>query len=443
MELEKRKILIVGVGKTGLETVKFLLRKGAQIRVSDITPLEKLPGEIIELRKKGVGIEAGLHRKETFLWADTVVLSPGVPFSIPPVQEALSHGVEVISETELASYYIDTPVVAVTGSNGKTTTCELIAAILGKGGKRVFLGGNIGTPLIEVAERDSGYDYIVLELSSFQLQGIKRFKPFIAAILNLSPNHLDHHTDFQEYIQSKMKLFLNQDGGDYAIYNAADDLIVEYLPTISSKKIPFGTEPMENGVFYDGRWVRFGGDSYDLSNMKLLGTHNIENAMAAIAVSRIAGCHPAQIEKEISEFNPLPHRIEFVRLFRGARFYNDSKSTSPSATLRALECFRSPIILISGGKDKGLDYEILKDEIRAKVKQLVLFGESRFSMQRQLGIYSDTSLASSLEKALDTAVASMSGEETVLFSPACSSFDMYSSYEERGRVFKELVQRLS
>ncbi len=443
MELDKKKILMVGVGKTGFETVKFLLGKGAQIRVSDIAPLEKLPGEIIELGKKGVGIEAGFHRKESFLWADTVVLSPGVPFGIPPVQEALTQGVEVIGEIELASYFIKTPVVAVTGSNGKTTTCELIAAILAKGGKKVFLGGNIGTPLIKLAERDQGYDFIVLELSSFQIQGIKQFKPYIAAILNLSPNHLDHHTDFQEYVQSKMRLFLNQDGSDWAIYNADDELIVEYLPTLRSKKIPFGRDPMENGVFYDGRSVRLGEDSYDLSNMKLLGAHNIENAMAAIAVSRIAGCRPAQIEKEISEFNPLPHRIEFVRLFKGARFYNDSKSTSPGATVRALECFRSPIILISGGKDKGLNFDILKDEIRAKVKQLVLFGESRFRMQRQLGSYSDTSLASSLEEALDTAVGSISGDDTVLFSPACSSFDMYSSYEERGRVFKELVQRLS
>lgn len=443
MELEKRKILVVGLGRTGLETVKFLLGKGAQIRVSDTTPLENLPNEINEFEKKGVGIETGFHRKETFLWADTVVLSPGVSFNIPPVQEAVAHGIEVMSEIELASRFIKTPVIAVTGSNGKTTTCNLVASILEKGGRKVFLGGNIGTPLIEVAERDHGYDFLVLELSSFQIQGINEFKPYIATILNLSPNHLDHHDDFQEYVQSKMKLFLNQDGGDWAIYNADDDIIAEYLPKIRSKKIPFGKEPMENGVFYDGRCVRSGEDVYDLTNMKLLGAHNIENAMAAVAVSRIVGCRPAQIEKEISEFNPLPHRIEFVRLLKGAHFYNDSKSTSPGATLRALECFANPIILISGGKDKGLNYDILKDEIRNKVKLLVLFGESRFRMQRQLGGYSDASLASSLEEALDTAVAGINSGDTVLFSPACSSFDMYSSYEERGRVFKELVQRLS
>jgi UDP-N-acetylmuramoylalanine--D-glutamate ligase len=443
MELEKRKILVVGLGITGLETVKFLLRKGAQIRVSDITPLENFSHEVNEFVKEGVGIETGFHRKETFLWADTVILSPGVSFNIPPVQEAVAHGIEVMSEIELASRFIKTPVIAVTGSNGKTTTCNLVASILEKGGRKVFLGGNIGTPLIEVAERDRGYDFLVLELSSFQIQGINEFKPYIAAILNLSPNHLDHHDDFQEYIQSKMKLFLNQDGGDWAIYNADDDIIAEYLPTIKSKKIPFRKEPMENGVFYDGRCVRFGEDAYDLTNMNLLGAHNIENAMAAVAVCRIVGCRPAQIEKEISEFNPLPHRIEFVRSLKGAQFYNDSKSTSPGATLRALECFANPIILISGGKDKGLDYDILKDEVRNKVTLLVLFGESRFRMQRQLGGYSETSLASSLEEALEKAVAGINSGDTVLFSPACSSFDMYSSYEERGRVFKELVQRLS
>jgi UDP-N-acetylmuramoylalanine--D-glutamate ligase len=443
MELEKRKILVVGLGRTGLETVKFLLGKGAKIRASDITSLENLPKEINDFVRMGVGVETGFHRRETFLWADTVVLSPGVSVNIPPVQEAVARGIEVISEIELASRFIKTPMIAVTGSNGKTTTCNLIASILEKGGRKVFLGGNIGTPLIEMAEKDHGYDFLVLELSSFQIQGISDFKPYIATILNLSPNHLDHHRDFQEYAQSKMKLFLNQDGGDWAIYNADDDIIGEYLPAIKSKKIPFGKEPMENGVFYDGSCVSFGEDRYDLSGMKLLGAHNIENAMAAVAVSRIVGCRPAQIEKEISEFNPLPHRIEFVRSLKGAQFYNDSKSTSPGATLRALECFTSPIILISGGKDKGLNYDVLKDEIRNKVRLLVLFGESRFRMHGQLGSCSDTSLASSLEEALETAIAAMNSGDTVLFSPACSSFDMYSSYEERGRVFKELVQRLS
>lgn len=442
MELEKRKILVVGLGRTGLETVRFLLAKGAQIRASDITPIENLPNGINDFVNKGVVVETGFHRSESFLWADTVVLSPGVSFNIPPVQEALARGIEVMSEIELASRFIRTPMIAVTGSNGKTTTCNLIASILEKGGRKVFLGGNIGTPLIEVAERDHGYDFLVLELSSFQIQGIRDFKPYIAAILNLSPNHLDHHVDFQEYVQSKMKLFFNQDGGDWAIYNADDEVIGESLPDIKSKKIPFGKQPMENGVFYDGRYVRFGEDRYDLANIKLLGAHNIENAMAAVAVSTVVGCRPAQIEKEISEFNPLPHRIEFVRSLKGANFYNDSKSTSPGATLRALECFTNPIILISGGKDKGLNYDILKGEIRNKVKLLVLFGESRFGMQRELGDYSDTSLASSLEEALEKAVAGLDSGDTVLFSPACSSFDMYSSYEERGRVFKELVQRL-
>ncbi|MBI4228690.1 MAG: UDP-N-acetylmuramoyl-L-alanine--D-glutamate ligase [Deltaproteobacteria bacterium] len=443
MELEKRKVLVVGLGKTGLETVRFLLGKGAQIRISDITSLEELPNEVKEFSKKGVEIETGLHKTETFLWADTIVLSPGVSFNIPQVKEAVAHGIEVMSEIELASRFIKTPVIAVTGSNGKTTTCSLIASILEKAGRKVFLGGNIGTPLIEVAERDHRYEFLVLELSSFQIQGINKFKPYIATILNVSPNHLDHHESFQEYVQSKMNLFSNQDGGDWAIYNRDDAIITRYLSTIKSKTIPFGREPVENGIFYDGRCVRFGEDVYDFTNMKLLGAHNIENAMAAVVVSRIIGCSPAQIEREISEFNPLPHRIEFVCALNGARFYNDSKSTSPGATLRALECFKNSIILISGGKDKGLNYDILNNEIRNKVKLLVLFGESRFRLQRELGSSADTSLVESLEEALEKAVGGMHVGDTVLFSPACSSFDMYSSYEERGRVFKELVQRLS
>lgn len=443
MELSGKKMLVVGLGKTGIQTVRFLLKKGAEIRASDITPFEKLREEVKEFQRLGVKIEAGEHKNETFLWADKIVLSPGVPFGLPSVKEARARGIEIISELELAWSFINKPVVAITGSNGKTTTSTLIARILEASGKKIFLGANIGTPLIQIAEDDDGFDFLVLELSSFQLQGISTFKPYIGVLLNISPNHLDHHESFDEYVESKIKLFSNQTPLEWAIYNGDDSVIKDNSLRIKSRKIPFGETPIEGGIFFDGTYVRFGDELYDLRRMKLIGIHNIENALAAIASTRILGCEPELIESEIVKFDPLPHRIEFVCEVSEGRFYNDSKSTSPGATLRALESFPPPIILIAGGKDKGVSYEVLKDTVHKKVKLLVLFGESRFRMQSELGGELETALASSLEEAVDKALVKVAKGDTVLFSPACSSFDMFNSYEERGRRFKEIVQYIS
>ncbi len=443
MELSGKNILVVGLGKTGIETVRFLLKKGAEVRASDLTPFEKLPEEAKEFQKRGVKIEAGEHRNETFLWADMIVLSPGVPFGLPPVKEALDRGIEIISELELAWRFINKPVIAITGSNGKTTTSSLIARILRASGKRVFLGGNIGTPLIQIAEEDKEFDFLVLELSSFQLQGISTFKPYIGLLLNISPNHLDHHKSFDEYVESKIRLFSNQTHLDWAVYNCDDAVVKENSSKIKSRRVPFGKTPIEGGVFFDGTYLRFGEELYDPRAMKLIGVHNLENAMAAIASTRILGCEPELVESEIVKFDPLPHRTELVGEVREVRFYNDSKSTSPGATLRALESFPRPIILIAGGKDKGVSYGVLKDTIHKKVKLLILFGESRVRMRRELGGEVETALASSLEEAVDKAIRYLSKGDTVLFSPACSSFDMFNSYEERGRRFKEIVQNIS
>ncbi len=443
MELGGKKILVVGLGKTGIQTVRFLLKKRADIRASDANPFEKLPGEAKEFQDKGVKIEAGGHSNGMFLWADTIVLSPGVPFGIPPVREALRRGIEVMSELELAWRYVKKPVIAITGSNGKTTTSSLVAAILRASGRKVFLGANIGTPLIQIAEEDGAFDFLVLELSSFQLQGISTFRPHIGVLLNISPNHLDHHESFDEYACSKMRIFSNQTHLDCAVYNCDDPMIKESALRIKSRKIPFGRTRAEGGVFLDGNSAMFGDETYDLTAMKLIGMHNRENAMAAIASSRTLGCQPELIESEIVKFDPLPHRIEFVCEVKEVRFYDDSKSTSPGATLRALESFSPPVILVAGGKDKGVSYEVLKDEIRGKVKLLVLFGESRFRMKSELGGEVDTALASSLEEAVDKALMNVERGDTVLFSPSCSSFDMFNSYEERGRKFKEIVQNIS
>ena len=442
MELKDKKALVVGLGKTGIETALFLYGRGAEVRVSDISPIENLKEEAELLKTKGIYLEAGGHSDETFLWADMIVLSPGVPFNVPSVGKALEAGIEVISEVELASRFIKKPIIAVTGSNGKTTTCTLIAHILKSSGKKVFLGANIGTPLISIAGSDDEYDILVLELSSFQLQGTARFRPGIAAVLNVSPNHLDHHASYREYIESKMKIASNQTEDDWFIYKASDEVINTQISVIKAKKVPFGTALSENGVSYSDCSVRYGGESYDLRGMKLRGYHNIENIMAAIAATRLSGCEPASIRQAVIEFDPLPHRNEYLGEIQGAYFYNDSKSTSPAATLSALESHRAPVILIAGGKDKGVSFDPLKGAIKEKVKLLILIGEAQNRMRSELGEDVPSILADTLEEAVLSVVKNLAPRDTVLLSPACSSFDMFNSYEERGRRYKKIVENI-
>ncbi|MFA9408338.1 MAG: UDP-N-acetylmuramoyl-L-alanine--D-glutamate ligase [Candidatus Dadabacteria bacterium] len=442
MELKDRKILVVGLGKTGRHTLNFLLNKGAVLKLSDSSPIDRIEEIVKELQSKGVEVEAGTHTDETFLWAQTIVLSPGVPFSIPQVKKAIAQGIEVISEVELAWRFIDTPIIAITGSNGKTTTSTLIAGILERNGKRVFLGANIGTPLIQIAEDSDKFDILVLELSSFQLQGIKDFKPHIALVLNISPNHLDHHESFDEYVESKMKIYSNQSEDDWFIYNNDDEVIKKYLPKVNSQKVPFSKDSATEGVTYNGSQITFRGHNYDIGSTKLLGIHNIENMMAAIAGTAILGCDPALIQEEINSFEPLEHRNEYVGKLLGAKVYNDSKSTSPAATLRALESISSPIILIAGGKDKGVSFEPLKKLVDEKVRLMILIGESKQRIKAELGEKVPSEFADSLREALQITKNNIQAEDTILFSPACSSFDMFNSYEDRGMKFKEIVKNI-
>ncbi|MGB3728327.1 MAG: UDP-N-acetylmuramoyl-L-alanine--D-glutamate ligase [Thermodesulfobacteriota bacterium] len=442
MELKDRKILVVGLGKTGQDTINFLLKKGAEVRASDSSPIDKIEETVKKLESMGVIVESGTHTDETFLWAETIVLSPGVPFSIPQVKNAINKNIEVISEVELAWHFVDTPIIAITGSNGKTTTSTLIARILERNGKRVFLGANIGTPLIQIAGQSDQFDILVLELSSFQLQGIKDFKPHIALVLNISPNHLDHHASFQEYVESKMKIFSNQSEEDWFVYNNDDQEISRYLPEVKSQKVPFSKDSATEGATYNGSHITFRDHNYDISSTKLLGIHNIENMMAAIAGTAILGCDPDLIQDEINNFKPLEHRNEFVGELSGAKVYNDSKSTSPAATVRALESIASPIILIAGGKDKGVSFEPLKKLVDEKVRLMILIGESKQRIKSELGEKVPSELADSLKDAIDITKNNIQAEDTVLFSPACSSFDMFNSYEDRGRKFKEIVKTL-
>lgn len=446
MEIKGKNYLVVGLGVTGIATAEFLLKNGARVTATDQRTREELPENVAELESRGVKIVAGCHDINSVLSSTEVVLSPGVPFSSPVVKAAEEAGRPVISEVELAGRYIKTPIIAITGSNGKTTTATLIAQILTNCGKKVFLGGNIGTPLITIAGKDKELDFIVAELSSFQLQGTKSFSPYISVLLNISPNHLDHHSDFGEYLSSKLMLTRNQGESDFVIYKESDELIAKGVESSKAAKVPFGfreeSSGNENGVYCDGNKVRFRGEEISLEGMQLRGSHNKENAMAAIAAARIAGCPMSLIEQTTVGFAPLEHRIELIREIKGVKFYNDSKSTSPAATLKALESFEAPVILIAGGKDKGTSYGVLSEEIKKKVKLLILMGESSEKMREQLGMLTDTVLAADLDDTVSMAIKETTLGDTVLFSPGCSSFDMFESFEDRGRRFKSIVKNI-
>ena len=440
MELGENRFLVVGLGVTGVETSRFLLSKGVAVKATDSREARELGSVVEELTAEGMEIRCGTHAPELFKWADTVVLSPGVRFDLPEIRDAQADGKTVISEIELAWNFVSKPVIGITGTNGKTTTTSLLSEMLRLSGLKIFTGGNIGTPLISVAEKDDEYDFLVLELSSFQLQGIRNFAPHIAVILNISPDHLDHHSSMEEYEAAKLSLFAKQTEDDWAVFNADDPAVLKGSGGFRAKKVSFGTRDEKTDVYCSEDEIVFGELSFCLRDSALLGEHNKENIMAAVAVAGILDCQLNPVQKSIDEFRPLPHRMEFVLTVKGVDVYNDSKSTTPFSTLRAIESLPSPIILVAGGKDKGIDYDCLKDAVASKVKALVFIGETRGEMRAQLGDLAQTTCADSLKEATRSAFELSEAGDTLLFSPGCSSFDMFSSYEERGNLFKEIVR---
>ena len=442
MELAENRFLVVGLGITGVETSRFLRAKGAPVKATDSRKAGELGSVVQELTAGGVEIRCGTHAPEFFEWADTVVLSPGVRFDLPEIRDAQAVGKTIISEIELAWNFISKPVIGITGTNGKTTTTSLLSEILRRNSLKVFTGGNIGMPLISIAEKDDEYDFLLLELSSFQLQGIRNFTPHIAVILNISPDHLDHHSSMEEYEAAKLRLFANQTEDDWAVFNAEDPAVLRGSNSFRAKKVSFGARDGRTDIHCSEDEIVFGELSFSVRDSALLGEHNKENIMAAVAVAGILGCQRDPVQKSIDEFRPLPHRMEFVLTARGVSIYNDSKSTTPFSTLRAIESLPSPIILVAGGKDKGIDYDCLRDVVASKVKALVFIGETKEKMRAQLGNLAQTTCADSLKEATESAFELSEEGDTLLFSPGCSSFDMFSSYEERGNQFKEIVKNV-
>jgi UDP-N-acetylmuramoylalanine--D-glutamate ligase len=447
MDLLGKKVLVVGMARTGIATAKFLKAKGSLVTTTEAKPEEEIKEAVQELKGMDIATEWGTHRTETFLKQDIIVVSPGVDLSIDPIQKAIQHGVRVISEIELACHFIHVPIIAVTGTNGKTTTTMLIGVMLKEDGRKVGVGGNVGEPLILFADGRDRWEALVAEISSFQLEAIEDFRPRISVLLNITEDHLDRYPSYDEYIEAKVRIFVNQNSGDMAVLNRDDPIVMRFKEKVKAKSFFFSLrEKLDEGTFSNGQTIslRRGGkeEEYSLAKAPLKGVHNVENMMAAVTAARSFGCSKKAIQAVLNRFKGLEHRVEFVREIGGVRFYNDSKGTNVGSVVKSLQSFSEPVILIAGGKDKNGDLNPLEELVQKRVKHLILIGEAKERMNRKFGGLTDTVMAKTMEEAVLLAHQKAKAGEVVLLSPACSSFDMFKDYKERGKVFKEAVHRL-
>jgi UDP-N-acetylmuramoylalanine--D-glutamate ligase len=392
-------------------------------------------------------LEAGGHNRETFLNAELIILSPGVPNDMALLVAARKRDIPVIGELELASRLIDTPIIAVTGTNGKSTGTAFLGDMLEKAGFEVFVGGNIGTPLMVYAEGEGTADYVVVEVSSFQLDTVETFCPFVSIILNISPDHLDRYPNYEAYVQSKLKIFKNQGPGQYVILNDSDERLCSVNPTSGVSIFRYGTKEKEGRhAFIQDTKIRASIDSnqidyFSFESFGLPGKHNLENCLALVLVGRTLGIDRVVIQKSIDEFKGLPHRLELVGESGGVSFYNDSKATNVDAAIKAVTSFDRTLILIAGGRHKGADYTPLVRAAEGRVKKAIFLGEARDLLAGSFGGIIPFSIAENMEEAVSKAFSWAKSGDVVLLAPACSSFDMFSDYSHRGEVFRAAVER--
>jgi UDP-N-acetylmuramoylalanine--D-glutamate ligase len=449
MELKNKRVLVVGLGRSGVSSAIFLQEHGAKVIVSDSKAEAQLQKEVPALLDRGISIETGSHGERTFRDQDLIVVSPGVPSDQPQLQHARTLGIPVIGEVELAFRFLKGKVLAITGSNGKTTTTTLVGEILAKSGKKTLVGGNIGTPVISLAGQSTADTMVVLEVSSFQLESIEQFCPWIAAILNITPDHLDRHHTFEAYVAAKARIFEKQQSSDFAVLNADDPTCVVLKDKIKGTLLWFSRKQrVESGAFVQGDQIiyrRNGQEQAVLSrgDIQLKGEHNLENVLAAVAMTMVAGCAAQQVRQAVKEFRAVEHRLEMVATINGITFYNDSKATNVDATVKALESFPANIHIILGGKDKGSDYTVLNPLLRERVKRAYLIGAASDKIASHLQNSTSIVRSGTLERAVHQAFDTAKPGDVVLLAPACASFDQFENYEHRGRVFKELVQSLT
>lgn len=447
MPLSGKKVLIIGAARSGIAAARFLLDQGAVVAVTDQKPIENWTPEALALKESGVGLLPGEPPSWLLDQLDLVVVSPGVPATIIPIRYAERAGAEVIGEVELAYRYLKGRVVAITGSNGKTTTTSLIGELLRDAGLPVQVGGNIGKPLISMIETSRDDGWTVAELSSFQLETIKTFRPSIAVVLNVTPNHMDRYETFNDYAAAKHRIFMNQTAEDTAVLNADDPVVSSWASGLRATVLSFSVKKeVEHGVFLRGRELIYRGEAVlNVDDMKLRGMHNVENVAAAFAAGIAAGASIESMNGTARRFEPVEHRLEFVTEIEGVKFYNDSKATSVDATLKALEAFaqeRGQVVLILGGRGKKAPYAPLEPLVRTRVRKLVLIGEDAETIANELGSSAPFERASDMKDAVARSYAAAENGDVVLLAPACASFDMFESFEHRGKVFKDEVHLL-
>jgi len=449
MLLKNKHILVVGLGKSGLSVVRYLVREGASVTVSDVKKEADLESRAVkEMRSMGVTLETGGHTMNTFLRSERIIVSPGVPLDLAPLKAAKEKGIPVTGEMDLAVQIMNTPIVAVTGTNGKSTVTAFLGALLQNAGHKVFVGGNLGTPLIDYAAAGSKADVAVVEVSSFQLDTMEGFSPLVALLLNISPDHLDRYPNYEAYVQSKLRIFKNQGAGDFAILNDDDDVLSSFAPPKDVSVLRYGLKKKDlRQAFVEGKGIRAGlpgkeSHFFDLQKCPLPGKHNVENMMAAALAGLALNVEPPVIHHTMDQFQGLPHRLELAGRIREVDFYDDSKATNVDAAIRSLASFDRPIILIAGGRHKGGDYAPLVRVAKGRVKKAFLMGESKQIMAEAFEDKIPYATADSMDDAVTKAFSVAKPHDVVLLAPACSSFDMFTDYGHRGRAFKKAVEEL-
>lgn len=453
-ELKKKNVLVLGTGKTGFASANFLIGKANKVFISDSQdPPVELKNKIEGLRKLGAEVEFKKNSDDFINKADLVIISPGISPNTEVAKKLFTRKIPVISDIELAKNYIKKPIIAVTGTNGKTTTTSLITHIINSSGKKAVSCGNIGKPVLEVINDKNEYDFYVAEISSFQIFYSPTLLCKVAICLNITPDHLDWHGSLEHYTETKKKLFQQQDSNSWAILNYCDEITKNI--TTKGKKFYFSSKSLSKKEFDSLDFIAFVEDDFlkfkyedkitqilNKNKLNIVGDHNIENSLASIAASKVISIPDTEVSKALSSFEGVEHRLEFVRKLDNKEFYNDSKATNPEATIKAIEAFKGKkITLILGGRDKNTALSEMIDIIKKNVSEVILFGEAKERFQKELtnNRYNDLRIVSNLNDAIQSSLISKT--EVVLFSPACSSFDMFKNYEERGKIFKELVSK--
>lgn len=461
VKLAGARVTVLGLARSGIAACYLLQEVGARVTVADRKEADALTSVLEKIDRDHVQVNVGAHYETALDDADLVVISPGVPYQMAALERVRARGVKVISELELASQFVTAPILAVTGTNGKSTTVTLIGKILAEEGRRVFVGGNLGIALSEASlamlqSEKSGspkpFEFLVVEVSSFQLETIDQFRPWVASVLNITVDHQDRYASIEEYVEAKLRIFENQMPGDFALFNLDDTRVAELRHRVRAKRLgftrtqTFGPD-LEGVTFLDGDRIvtTVTGSRQEIcrrNQIRMLGNHNVHNVMAAATYAAVCGCPIEVIRRVVSEFSGLEHALELVRERRGVRFVNDSKGTNVDATLKALEGIDHPIWLIAGGRDKGGDFSRLTEAIRQRVKHVMVIGEAAPLLKKAWSDATTVSEAGSLQDSVEFAARNASPGDVVLLSPACASFDMFHDYQDRGRQFKAAVHAL-